>query len=58
MIDTYEKCSCGKRDRVKCVQESGLEGGKMCLKPVDLPEMYVYSERMQTFLPKDMEEDK
>lgn len=27
-----EKCSCGKRDRVKCVEESGLESGKMCLR--------------------------
>lgn len=29
------KCSCGKRLKVKCVEESNL-GGKMCLKEDDM----------------------
>ena len=29
------KCSCGKRPKVKCVEESNL-GGKMCLKENDM----------------------
>lgn len=30
-----EMCSCGSRQKSKCVKESGLEGGKMCLKAGD-----------------------
>lgn len=45
MTDTYERCSCGARDRAKCSKES-LSGGKMCLKecipiPVELIERMV-----------------
>jgi hypothetical protein len=29
---TSDKCSCGARDKNKCSKESGLGGGKMCLK--------------------------
>lgn len=32
MTDTYERCSCGARDRVKCSKESLSGGGKMCVK--------------------------
>lgn len=32
MTDIYEKCSCGARQKSKCVKESGLGGGKMCVK--------------------------
>lgn len=32
MTDTYEKCSCGARQKSKCVKESGMGSGKMCLK--------------------------
>lgn len=32
MTDTYEKCSCGSRQKSKCVRESGTGSGKMCLK--------------------------
>lgn len=32
MTDTYEKCSCGARQKSKCVKESGMGCGKMCLK--------------------------
>lgn len=35
MTDTYEKCSCGARDKSKCSKENGLDSGKMCLKPED-----------------------
>ena len=35
MTDTYEKCSCGSRQKSKCVRESGYNTGKMCLKPED-----------------------
>lgn len=55
MTDTYERCSCGARDRAKCSKES-LSGGKMCLKPLDLPLYYVFSERMETFIPQEFEE--
>lgn len=30
-----EMCSCGARQKSKCVKESGLGSGKMCLKPED-----------------------
>lgn len=54
MTDTYEKCSCGARQKSKCVKENGLGGGKMCLKPLpDFPEGYVFPERMKTFTPDD-----
>lgn len=50
---TYEKCSCGARQKSKCVKESGLGSGKMCLKPLfDMPENYVFK-RMETFDPND-----
>lgn len=32
MTDTYERCSCGARDRAKCSKESLSGGGKMCVK--------------------------
>ncbi|MCY1416306.1 hypothetical protein D9M71_318110 [compost metagenome] len=32
MTDTYERCSCGARDRVKCSKESLSGCGKMCVK--------------------------
>ncbi len=36
MTDTHEKCSCGSRQKSKCVKEStsinGARYGKMCLK--------------------------
>lgn len=32
MTDTYERCSCGARDRAKCSEESLSGGGKMCVK--------------------------
>jgi len=35
MTDTYERCSCGARDRAKCSKESLSGGGKMCLKTED-----------------------
>lgn len=35
MTDTYERCSCGARDRAKCSKESLSGCGKMCLKPED-----------------------
>lgn len=48
MTDTYEKCSCGSRQRSRCVKESGMGCGKMCLKPFDLPSDYVFRERMES----------
>lgn len=35
MTDTYEKCSCGARQKSKCVKESDSGYGKMCLKAED-----------------------
>lgn len=35
MTDTYEKCSCGSRQKSKCVKENGLGDGKVCLKTED-----------------------
>lgn len=32
MTDTYEKCSCGARQKSKCVKESASGYGKMCVK--------------------------
>lgn len=32
MTDTYEKCSCGSRQKSKCVKESDSGFGKMCLR--------------------------
>jgi len=32
MTDTYEKCSCGARQKSKCVKESDSGYGKMCVK--------------------------
>lgn len=32
MTNTYERCSCGARDRAKCSKESLTGSGKMCLK--------------------------
>ena len=53
MTDTYERCSCGKRDKAKCSKESLSVGGKMCLKPLfDIPEDYVFK-RMETFTPNE-----
>ena len=46
MTDTNERCSCGARDRAKCSKESE-HGGKMCLKPFDLPSDYVFREKME-----------
>ncbi len=34
MTDTYERCSCGARDRAKCSKESLSGGGKMCVKEI------------------------
>lgn len=34
-----DKYSCGARDKTKCSKESGLQGGKMCLKTEDCPEL-------------------
>lgn len=34
MTDTYERCSCGARDRAKCNKESLSGGGKMCVKEI------------------------
>ena len=50
---TTERCSCGARERNKCSKESEYGSGKMCLKPLDLPEGYVFPERMKTFTPDD-----
>ena len=47
MTDTYERCSCGKRDRAKCSKESE-HGGKMCVKPFDLPSDYEFKKRMES----------
>lgn len=35
MTDTYEKCSCGSRQKSKCVKESTSGSGKMCFKAED-----------------------
>lgn len=32
MTETYEKCSCGARQKYKCVKENGMGSGKMCVK--------------------------
>lgn len=32
MTDNYERCSCGARYKSKCVEESELGSGKMCVK--------------------------
>lgn len=32
MTETYERCSCGARDRAKCSKESLSGCGKMCVK--------------------------
>lgn len=57
MTDT-EHCSCGSRQKSKCVKEStsinGVRYGKMCLKPLpDFTEGYIFPERMKTFTPDD-----
>lgn len=31
-IVSPERCSCGSRQKSKCVKESGLGSGKMCLR--------------------------
>ena len=47
------RCSCGAREKNKCIKESERGCGKMCLKTFDLPEEYVFPERMKTFTPDD-----
>lgn len=32
MTDTYERCSCGARDKAKCSKESKSGSGKACIK--------------------------
>ena len=32
MTDNYERCSCGVRYKSKCVEESALGSGKMCVR--------------------------
>ena len=46
MTDTYERCSCGARDRAKCSKESLTGLGKMCVKEMKAQSVYIDEQRL------------
>lgn len=51
---TEPLCTCGKRPKHKCSEESGV-GGKMCLRPMfDFPEEYIFPGRMRIITQEDI----
>lgn len=46
MTYTYERCSCGARDRAKCSRESLSGGGKMCVKELKAQSEFTDEQRL------------
>ncbi len=41
-----ERCSCGARQKSKCVKENGFGGGKMCLKEDNIQSIHTDEQRL------------